>query len=526
MWKRITDNRLFLAILVLLIPASTINLGLLTFIDDEAIRALVALEMDLSGNWITPTLHGAYYYNKPPLFNWLLALFFPWLDYTEFTPRFVNVLCLFGYTATIFALLRRELDTMQAFLVAFATFTCGRILFWDSMLGLIDICFSWVIFTNFYLIFYFSRKGEYLKLFLLSYALTAIAFLLKGLPAIVFQGITLVVYLISRRQWKLLFSPAHIAGGVLFLLLTGLYYAAYNQINPLETVFRTLVTESTKRTVVSFGIWETVLHFFSFPFEMLYHFVPWSLFSFFLIGKKTLTQVREHPLIAYFSLIFLSNILIYWTSPEVYPRYLLMLVPVYFTVLFHFENIHREANTAVFRYLVNGIGILLPVLSLVFVAPLFLERTHDTDFLLLKSLGLTLALVGIWYYGYHKHRQTTPWIYLILFLLVFRIGFNWFVLPDRNANDFGDLCRNSSLEVGGKFRDTPLFVYKETGMQPTNSYYLTRGRMAIIPVKSDGFSPGELYIIDPEMYGELDYEKVAEIRVRHGKLTYHIGYLK
>ena len=39
---------------------------------DEAIRSLVALEMKLSGNLITPTLHGEYYYNKPPLYNWIL----------------------------------------------------------------------------------------------------------------------------------------------------------------------------------------------------------------------------------------------------------------------------------------------------------------------------------------------------------------------------------------------------------------------------------------------------------------------
>ena len=129
MWKSIADNRLYILILVLFIPASTINLGLLTFIDDEAIRALVALEMDLSGNWITPTLHGEYYYNKPPLFNWLLSLFFPWMGYNEFTSRLVNVLCLWGFTATIFGLLRKEMGSKQAFLIALATFTCGRILF-------------------------------------------------------------------------------------------------------------------------------------------------------------------------------------------------------------------------------------------------------------------------------------------------------------------------------------------------------------------------------------------------------------
>ncbi len=525
MWKRIAENRLYILILLLLVPASTINLGLLTFIDDEAIRALVALEMDLSGNWIAPTLHGEYYYNKPPLFNWLLSPFFQWMGYSEFTSRFVNVLCLFGYTATIFVLLRREIGKERAFLIAMATFTCGRMLFWDSMLGLIDTCFSWVVFTNFYVIFYYFRRKDFLRLFLISWALTAVGFLLKGLPAIVFQVITLFSYLVVKGQWKRLFSPASIVGGLLFLALTGIYYAAYNQINPLETVFRTLLTESTKRTVVRFGIWETLLHFFTFPFEMLYHFVPWSLFSLFLLRKDMLSLIRRQPLITYFSLIFLANIIIYWTSPEVYPRYLLMLLPVYFVVLFYFEGIHKEEGTQLYRNFLRSINVLLWLLAPAFLATIFLERSSETPLLVLKSIGLTGALLGT-AYAFGKKAESSLWLPLILFLLIIRIGFNWFVLPDRNTNDFGDLCRKSSLEIGERFKDVPLFVYKETEMQPANSYYLTRGRMAIIPKKSEAFAPGELYIIDPQMYGDVAYEKVAEMQVRHGKLTYHVGYLK
>ena len=75
--QRFFSNTLWVILAcLLLLPALLINLGLMTFIDDEAIRALVALEMKWSGNFITPTLHGEYYYNKPPLFNGILLVFF------------------------------------------------------------------------------------------------------------------------------------------------------------------------------------------------------------------------------------------------------------------------------------------------------------------------------------------------------------------------------------------------------------------------------------------------------------------
>ncbi|MEL7375863.1 MAG: glycosyl transferase, partial [Bacteroidota bacterium] len=63
---------------LLLLPALLWNLGIMVFIDDEAIRALVAQEMIWSGDYLVPTMHGDPYLNKPPLWNWILTLSF-WL---------------------------------------------------------------------------------------------------------------------------------------------------------------------------------------------------------------------------------------------------------------------------------------------------------------------------------------------------------------------------------------------------------------------------------------------------------------
>ena len=60
--------------LFLLLPALFINLGLMPFILDEGTRADVSMEMALIGNYIAPTINGEFYYNKPPLFNWLQML--------------------------------------------------------------------------------------------------------------------------------------------------------------------------------------------------------------------------------------------------------------------------------------------------------------------------------------------------------------------------------------------------------------------------------------------------------------------
>ena len=513
---------LFLLICCLLPPALLINLGIPAFIDDEAIRTLVALEMKLSGNYITPTLLGEYYYNKPPLFNWLLLFFFSSEgEISEFYARIPTVLALLGYGATIYHFARKHFDQNFAFISSFLFITCGRILFWDSLLALIDITFSWIIFSSFMFIFHLFERRRFVSLFLVSYFLTALGFMLKGLPALVFQGTTLLIYFTWRREFKKLFTWGHFLGIVVFLTIAGSYYLVYHQYNSLEEVFATLFVESSKRTVVNYGILKTLLHLLTFPFEMTYHFLPWSLLVVYILHRSAFSWLRNNPFIFFCSLTFFGNIVVYWTSPEVYPRYLLMLAPLIFMVLLFLHRQHAQEKSWQFGVLQKLFGGVMIAICLVALAPLFLERTQNVPYLFLKTAFISLGcLVATFLYlRIQNHRL----ISLVLFLLVVRIGFNWFVLPDRNANDFGDLCRTSSEEIGTNFKDTPLFIYRETEIQPTNAIYLTNNRQKIVQRKFRDFTNSELYIVDPVKYPDLEYEVIAEMKVRHGKLTYHLG---
>lgn len=516
---------LYAGILALLAPALLINLGRLAFIDDEGIRALVALEMKLSGNYVTPTMHGDYYYNKPPLWNWILLAFFEIAGrIDEFTARLPTVLCLLGYAATVFYFFRKHYSRKVAFLNAFFFITCGRVLFWDSMLALIDTCFSWVVFTAFMVIYHQFRRENWLMLFLLSYLLTAAGFLMKGLPSVVFQGATLLVYFACRRRFLKLFSWQHLLGGLVFLLIVGGYYLLYHQYNSVENVFATLFRESSKRTVVNYGAWNTIGHFFLFPFEMVYHFLPWSLMALYFIRRDVLSLLRADSFITFNLIAFLANILVYWTSPEVYPRYLLMLAPLIFSAFLYLHPIHEAGRTWQYRTIHALLLAFCIIASLAAFAPFFTERPEGVPCRYPVSLALGLGLAGLtWLYWKWKAERL---LVMVAVLLLFRTGLNWFVLPDRNNNDFGNLCRQSTLEAAEKFKGQKMAVYKQTVMQPTNSFYLINGRGEIVRRHTEEFDKSTLYIIDPNAYPGLTYEKVGEFKVRHGQLTYDIGRLK
>jgi hypothetical protein len=49
-----------------------------------------------------------------------------------------------------------------------------------------------------------------------------------------------------------------------------------------------------------------------------------------------------------------------------------------------------------------------------------------------------------------------------------------------------------------------------------------------VPIVPDtaAIVPNALYIIDTIKYKHLNYDKVAELRLRHGKLTYAVGAIR
>lgn len=514
----------YLTFLVLLLPALLINLGLMTFIDDEGIRTLVAQEMDLSGNWITPTLHGEFYYKKPPLFNWILLVWFNIVGkVTEFTARIPTVAALIGYGATVYWYFRRAYAPSFAFMQVVALLTCGRILFWDSLLALIDVTFSWVVFTQFMVTYFAFAKKRWLNLFVLTYLLTAIAFLLKGLPAIVFQGITLLAYFSFRGAFRHLFRWEHLVGGLVFVILVGGYYGMYHQYNDLSNVFPTLFSESSQRTVVYYGAWDTLLHIFTFPLEMTYHFLPWSVLILYVLQRGVWKKIKTDAFMSFNTVVFLANVVIYWVSPEVYPRYLLMFIPLVFSVLFYLHGMHQKKNTWQFRMVMGFFALLVIVLGLAWWIPPFLSRLDVVPHRYLKSFGLAFLAVGlVWlYFRKNSYRLAIAGV----LLLVFRIGFDFFVLTDRNAHDYGDVCRQSSIEAGRAFKDRPMYVYGfDTEMQMTNSTYLTKERQSIIPVVTVPTDESNaVYIIDPSSYPDLKYAVLDSVFLRHGKRTFYIG---
>ena len=59
---------------------------------DEGMHSVTSVEMVRSGDWIVPTFNGEPFYDKPAFHNWLVALSFLALGFTEFAARLPSAL--------------------------------------------------------------------------------------------------------------------------------------------------------------------------------------------------------------------------------------------------------------------------------------------------------------------------------------------------------------------------------------------------------------------------------------------------
>ena len=490
-------GKVLLIFLILSLLPLLLNLEKVGFIEDEGIRGLVALEMDISGNYITPTLNGEAYFKKPPLWNWILLAGYKVLGPSVFSSRLPTVLFLLLSCVAIFYGFRKHFGEKQAMIVALLYLTCGRILFWDSMLALIDICFSFVIFLMFLWIYEKGRKEQFYQLYMGAYFLASIGFLLKALPALVFLGFSIFAYLLYIKKWKKLISLEHAAGFGVFLIIVGGYLLAFSQYLPLEDLLKTWFIESSQRTAIKYEIWDSIRHLFEFPLEMFYHFLPWSLLLIFFFYKRNWKLLKEHSMASFCMLLFAANIWVYWTSPNVFPRYILMLFPLLYApcVYLYFH----EENKQVRKYLdVFFMGATLIVIPLLWIAP-FIPDTANVSMLFPKLILISSLIIGL--VVYMRKNPGNRIFHFCISLMIVRLGFDLLILPTRADNDWSHYVRIDAEQIGEKYKDEDLEVLKYNHLRYETGFYITVERNQILRYTSEVGSKN--LIVHPQHHKEI-----------------------
>lgn len=518
------NTYLYLLILLLLLPSLLVNLGMEPIIDDEGIRGLVSYEMGLKHDIITPTIGGEYYFNKPPLYNWMLLSFFNWFgSASDFIVRLPTVVFLLLFAITIFFVGRKVSGTRFGFLNALAFITCGRLLFYDSYKGLIDTSFAWLIYMSFIIIYFYSLKEKYARLFIYSYVLIALAFLMKGLPAVIFQAITLIVWFTHKKIFRKLLSWQHVIGILIFVIMTGSYYFIYYQHHPelLSTLLSTILNESTKKTVVGMGLMPGIVHVFTFPVEFFYHFFPWTFFFIFLFQKGALKKLMNNSFYKFSIIVFVFNILVYWISPDTFPRYLFMFLPLVYAPLISLYLDNEKENSVLNRYVFGFFVSLTMVVVFGSILGPVLEITRHVNYSVLKG-GLLLVASILSFYGLFKIKTHRMEI-MILVMLITRIGFDWFIIPSRYVTSYSEQI-GKEVDIASKLSKNENLYYNQTapGFKTPVLFHLTVERNRICLFDTTYNKKGLYVITNEDMIKGHNYTKLACIHARENEPVYYL----
>lgn len=488
-----------LTILLFLFPALFINLGFFPLISDEPTRGIVSLEMLISGNFINPTINGETYLNKPPLFNWLQILLINLTgSMDEFVFRLPSVIALLLMAGLIYFTTRKYLGD-YAFVAATGYIVCGRILFWDSFMGLIDLTYSLVTFGSFVWLIHFHKKRKYLLFFTGSYLLAAIGFLMKGMPSLAFQAISILSLLIYDKAYKQLFTIKHLTGIAIFLILVGGYLVLYNKNQPVNDLLFQFLRESNRTGITSQNSSSWWLHLVQFPANYIFEFLPLTILLILLFSSSIRKLTFSERQLRYLILLFLSNIVIYWFSADMRSRYLFMLVPLLSIVLLKAYITAENLNHRLYRITQTTLltGNFFISLSLL-IYPFWFE-TRNFNGVIPITVILFLVSGSIWIMSLKNKRLVL--FSVICSLLLARVAFNLFNFQAR-INSYPDkFYKDGEITAAQISKGHPLYVLSDTPINHDASFYITRERKEILKRTLIATYPGAYYISNEENLG-------------------------
>jgi 4-amino-4-deoxy-L-arabinose transferase-like glycosyltransferase len=209
-----------LHLLIILLLASFVfiyNLGTGSLTSwDEGVYAGVSGEILKSNNWFDLTWRDAPWSDKPPLYMWMTVLFYKIFGLNEFAVRFFSALCGIG-TVILTYLLARKLYSRNVAVVAGLLLLSTQHFIWSAKIGMLDCALTFFAALS----FFFFKLGEEKKIYLFFSCLAfALAFLTKGVAAIIIPAV-LIIYIIFTKKFSLLKEPYFLFGAFIsfFILL-------------------------------------------------------------------------------------------------------------------------------------------------------------------------------------------------------------------------------------------------------------------------------------------------------------------
>ncbi|MBP6004306.1 MAG: glycosyltransferase family 39 protein [Pyrinomonadaceae bacterium] len=361
---------------------------------DEPRYSQVAREMFERADWVTPTLGGAHWFEKPALLYWLQIATYNIFGVSEFSARFGSAIFGLGTIASLWALGRSAVADERAkefakWLVLIAASTLGIIVFARG--ASFDIVVTFPLTAAMTGFFIFDRaqsnsfRAKYLPL-IAFYLFIGVALIAKGLIGIVFPfAIVAFYHVLSWRMPSRALIISVFWGTLLAALVAALWYLPMYQQHGYEFIDEFFIQHHFQRFTSNkylhpqpfiFFFW--VLPLMTLPWLPMFFAGVWRAFR----GAKgaapsAATQVLSlRSPIFIFSFAWIAVPLVFFSfSGSKLPGYILPAVPpaIVIAALYVYERVSNSGkwNRAVIAIAAGT--LLISVSLLQFVVPRFAD---------------------------------------------------------------------------------------------------------------------------------------------------------
>ena len=184
--------------------------------DADSTHAEAAREMLVSGDYVTLHVNGVRYLEKAPLLYWLVTFSYRIFGVTEFATRVPTVVAMFLLVWLAASWARQAFGSRAGVYAGlFVSTAAGYYLFTRVLIP--EAILSLLIAACFYFFLRALERPHRAALWYAGYACLALAVLTKGLVALVFVGLTAVVFALLTGDWRR-WREFHLPTGFLLFL--------------------------------------------------------------------------------------------------------------------------------------------------------------------------------------------------------------------------------------------------------------------------------------------------------------------
>lgn len=225
-------NRIEKGSLLILIIIVAFNiffgLGSIPLLDpDEPVYAETAREMIRFNDYLSPRIYNEYWFDKPPMYYWLVAGAIHAFGDNEFSARFPSALMAVLTVIMIYCSVTKLFNERAGFWSALVLATSVQF-FYLGKAAVTDM--TLLFFLTGALLCYLHKH------YWLMYVCMALATVTKGPIGIVFPGAIIFLHIICTGQWRRILQMHCLRGLILFLLIASPWYYLMYQVHGMEFI--------------------------------------------------------------------------------------------------------------------------------------------------------------------------------------------------------------------------------------------------------------------------------------------------